>query len=91
MSPSPLVAFVIGAGANIGRSVATHLKSQGYGVAWGSRNPDVERLKKEGFFPVKIDVTKHESIKAAFEAVNKGLGAPNVVVYNRMSDASFTH
>ncbi|KAG9217726.1 hypothetical protein CCMSSC00406_0003585 [Pleurotus cornucopiae] len=81
-SSTPLVAFVIGSGPNIGGSVASLLKEQGYAVAVGSRNPDVDKVKKEGYFPVQVEATQQASISAAFAAVNAALGPPNVVVYN---------
>lgn len=77
-----LTALILGAGSNVGQSLATLLKQKGYAVALGSRNPDFDHVKKEGFFPVRIDVSKPESIKDAFATVNAELGPPNVVVYN---------
>lgn len=79
----PLVAFILGAGTNIGQHVASALKEKGYAIAFGSRNPDVERVRKDGFIPIAVDVTNSDSIKTAFDQVKKELGAPNVVVYNR--------
>ncbi|KAK7042985.1 hypothetical protein VNI00_008722 [Paramarasmius palmivorus] len=79
---SPLVAFILGAGANVGRSIALKLKENSYAVAVGSRNPDKEASKKDGFFPVPVDITSQESLTKAFETVKKELGAPNVVIYN---------
>ncbi|KAL4263823.1 hypothetical protein AB1N83_004662 [Pleurotus pulmonarius] len=81
-SSTPLVAFVIGFGPNIGDSVASLLKEHGYAVAVGSRNPDADKVRKEGYFPVKVEATRQASISAAFAAVNAELGPPNVVVYN---------
>ncbi|KAJ7575545.1 hypothetical protein C8J56DRAFT_1007644 [Mycena floridula] len=79
---SHLVAFILGAGSNVGTSVAATLKSHGYRVALGSRNPDFDPVRAEGFFPVRVDVSKTDSIIKAFAAVNKDLGPPNVVIYN---------
>ncbi len=53
---SSLVALILGAGPNVGHHVAKALQSQKYKVALGSRNPDVDKLKKDGFFPVKVDI-----------------------------------
>lgn len=83
-----LVAFIIGFGPNIGASVASLLKEHGYAVAVGSRNPDVDKVKKEGYFPVKVEATQQASISVAFAAVNAELGPPNVVVYNRQFPAA---
>jgi NAD(P)-dependent dehydrogenase (short-subunit alcohol dehydrogenase family) len=80
---SPPIAFIIGAGPRVGISAARLLASQGYKVAVGSRKPDVEATKKEGLFPVTIDISKHETISEAFDEVERGLGGPvNVVIFN---------
>ncbi|KAH7928391.1 hypothetical protein BV22DRAFT_1103021 [Leucogyrophana mollusca] len=82
---SPLVAFILGAGPGVGQAVASHLKLQGYKVAVGSRNPDLNARKEDGFLPVQVDVGKEESIQRAFDTVRKELGPPSVVVYNAVS------
>ncbi|KAJ7099379.1 hypothetical protein B0H15DRAFT_944788 [Mycena belliarum] len=79
---SSLTAFVIGAGTNVGMHVAAAFKAKGYRVALASRNPDVDALKKEGYFPVALDVQNIGSVQGAFAAVNKELGPPSVVVFN---------
>ncbi|PBK83296.1 hypothetical protein ARMGADRAFT_1089411 [Armillaria gallica] len=79
---SSLVALILGAGPNVGHHVAKALQSQKYKVALGSRNPDVDKLKKDGFFPVKVDITLPDSVSAAYKTVSTELGTPNVVVFN---------
>ncbi|KAJ7088548.1 hypothetical protein C8R43DRAFT_1050724 [Mycena crocata] len=79
---SPLIAFIIGSGANVGRHTAAALKAKGYKVALGSRKPTFEETKSEGYFPVIVDVENPESLKTAFKTVNKELGPPNVVIFN---------
>jgi NAD(P)-dependent dehydrogenase (short-subunit alcohol dehydrogenase family) len=80
---SPPVAFVIGAGPGVGLTVARHLAAQGYKLAIGSRNPDTEGAKKEGFFPVKLDIAKHETISKGFTDLEAHYGTPaSVVIYN---------
>ncbi|KAF9534371.1 hypothetical protein CPB83DRAFT_879583 [Crepidotus variabilis] len=79
---SNLVAFIIGAGSNIGDAVAAKLREQDYKVALGSRNPKVDGKAKGHYFPVKVDAQSKESVLAAFESVSKELGPVNVVVYN---------
>ncbi|KAK0502420.1 hypothetical protein EDD18DRAFT_1347013 [Armillaria luteobubalina] len=64
---SSLVALILGAGPNVGYHVAKTLQSQRYKVALGSCNPDVDALKKEGLFPVKVDVTLPDSVSAAYK------------------------
>ncbi|KAF7345083.1 hypothetical protein MVEN_01671800 [Mycena venus] len=75
---SPLIAFIIGAGKNIGEHTAAALKAQGYQVALGSRKPAIDQVKKDGYFPVAVNAQSPESIKAAFALVNKDFGPPNV-------------
>ncbi|KAJ6465828.1 hypothetical protein C8R45DRAFT_1219668 [Mycena sanguinolenta] len=77
-----LVAFIIGAGKNIGEHTAAVLKAKGYQVALGSRKPVIDQVKKDGYFPVVVNVESPESIKTAFSQVTKELGPPNVVIFN---------
>ena len=77
---SRLVAFVLGAGSNVGSSVAAKLKENGYRVALGSRSAKNE--EDQGYLNVKVDVTRRESIESAFDVVAEKLGPVNVVVYN---------
>ncbi|KAJ7160277.1 hypothetical protein C8R46DRAFT_1285866 [Mycena filopes] len=70
---APLIAFLIGAGRNIGQHTAAALKAKGYKVVLGSRKPVVDQVEKEGYFPTR---------KAAFAEVNKKFGPPNVVIFN---------
>lgn len=77
------VAFILGAGAVVGKSVAQMLKQHGYRVAVGSRRPDAADAAREGFLPVVVDVTKAQTVCDAFRTVERELGAPaSVVVYN---------
>lgn len=67
------IALILGSAASVGKSVASALESHGYRVAVGSRNPDPEDAKKNGLFPVIVDVTKPQSISEAFATVNSEL------------------
>ncbi len=78
---SKLVAFIIGAGSNVGDSVAQTLLKQNYKVALGSRNPKRDNVP-EGLYPFSIDVTKPESINPAFDKVIADIGPPNIVIFN---------
>ncbi|KAF9014569.1 hypothetical protein BDZ89DRAFT_995096 [Hymenopellis radicata] len=78
---SKLVALIIGAGSNVGDSVAQTLLKQNYKVAVGSRNPKRDNLPA-GLYPFTVDVTKPESIKSAFEKVTTEVGPPNIVIFN---------
>ncbi|KAJ7657885.1 hypothetical protein DFH06DRAFT_1409011 [Mycena polygramma] len=82
---SPLIAFIIGAGKNIGENTAAALKAKGYKVAVGSRKPVIDQVKKDGYFPVVVDAQSVESVQKAFAEVNKELGPPNVVIFNAAS------
>lgn len=68
-----------------GWSVAKKFKREGYTVALGNRNPKVESAENEGFLPVKVDLSKIDSVDAAFKEVIAKLGVPNIVVYNGSS------
>ncbi|KAJ7682859.1 hypothetical protein B0H17DRAFT_1075149 [Mycena rosella] len=67
---SPLTAFIIGAGANATKSLS------------GRGKPAFDQLKKDGYFPVAVDVESPGSLATAFAQINKELGPPNVVVFN---------
>ncbi|KAJ7737901.1 hypothetical protein DFH07DRAFT_752757 [Mycena maculata] len=82
------IAFIIGSGGNVGHHTAVALKSKGYRVALGSRNPAVEQIQRDGFFPVTVDAQSAESIKAAFAKVNAELGRPNAVIFNAATFAA---
>lgn len=77
MASDNLVAFIIGAGPNVGSAVAAKLQGGGYKVAVGSRNPKAE----EGYFPVKLDIEDRKSVLSALDTVNKELGPVNVVIF----------
>jgi NAD(P)-dependent dehydrogenase (short-subunit alcohol dehydrogenase family) len=82
---SPLIAFIIGAGPGVGIATARLFAKQGYKVVVGSRKPNVESVKQEGFVPVAVDIAKHETITTAFSDIESQLGGPpNVVIFNGM-------
>ncbi|KAJ7260907.1 hypothetical protein B0H12DRAFT_1231652 [Mycena haematopus] len=66
---SPLTAFIIGAGKNIGEHTGAALKANGYQVALGSRKPVIDHATKDGYF-------------SSFAQVTKEFGSPNVVIFN---------
>jgi NAD(P)-dependent dehydrogenase (short-subunit alcohol dehydrogenase family) len=77
---SSLVVLVLGAGPNLGTSIAKSFASTGYKVAVASRSG---KPSADGFLSLKADFTKSESLPPLFDAVKKEFGsAPNVVVYN---------
>lgn len=78
------VIFILGGGPRIGHSVAQKFLHQGYKVAIGRRNVQdtADSTGLDGVVSVYLDVTKPESVEAAFREVESKLGIPNVVVYN---------
>lgn len=76
------VIFIIGGGPRIGYAVANSFYQNGYKVAIGSRTPNKAEIEKKGWFPVKMDLLSHDSIRNAFQEVRARIGEPNVVVYN---------
>jgi NAD(P)-dependent dehydrogenase (short-subunit alcohol dehydrogenase family) len=81
MTSTP-IALILGGGPRIGWSVADKLRSEGYKVAIGSRNPDTQRAADADVLPVSVDVSNPKSVQDAFETVKHKLGVPSVVVYN---------
>ena len=78
-----LNAIILGSGAQVGRAVANKLVKEGYRVAIGSRNPDIETLKRDGLHGFAIDLYHAENVVPALEAVEREFCAPpDVVVYN---------
>ncbi|KAI2623159.1 NAD(P)-binding protein [Hypoxylon sp. NC1633] len=80
-----LVVLILGAGPRVGASVAAKFASKGYKVAIASRKGDGSETT-EGYFSLKADFTKPDSIPALFDAVKAEFHAPpSVVVYNAAS------
>ncbi|KAM5355156.1 hypothetical protein ACJ41O_001802 [Fusarium nematophilum] len=78
MATSPVL-LILGGGPRIGHSVAKRFLQEGYKVAIGRRT---ESTTPKGAVHVSADVTRLESVEAAFREVESKLGIPNVVVYN---------
>jgi NAD(P)-dependent dehydrogenase (short-subunit alcohol dehydrogenase family) len=77
---SPVI-LILGAGANIGKSVAQRFAKNGYKVALvGRKLASHTDSTKE--LQIKADFTNPASIKTVFDEVTSKLGVPNVVVYN---------
>ncbi|KAK0470714.1 hypothetical protein IW261DRAFT_1675994 [Armillaria novae-zelandiae] len=78
-----LVALILGAGPNVGpprRPSPPIAEIQSRPRARAA--PTSTKLTKEGFFPVKVDITLPDSVSAAYKTVSAELGAPSVVVFN---------
>jgi NAD(P)-dependent dehydrogenase (short-subunit alcohol dehydrogenase family) len=64
--------LVTGASTGIGEATARRLKAAGWEVfAAARKEADLERLRGEGFTPVKLDVTDAESIASAKAALDE--------------------
>ena len=74
------VVLIFGAGANLGLSIASKFKQEGYKVAAVSRTIK-DDLKKVAHHTIASSLTPEE-VSKAFEQVEQELGPPNVVVYN---------
>ena len=87
------VALVTGGAQGIGRGIALALGEAGFKVAVADLNLEVAKQTAKEIvadggtaFPVEIDVTSTESVKAAVAAVEAELGPVEVVVNNAGSD-----
>jgi NAD(P)-dependent dehydrogenase (short-subunit alcohol dehydrogenase family) len=85
-SRSP-VALIIGAGPNIGQSVARKFASKGYRVGLAARSVK-ETDSTDSQLNIPSDFTKTDDVVKAFDQVKKTFGIPSVVVYNGESVAS---
>ncbi|KAH8657548.1 hypothetical protein BGZ60DRAFT_518317 [Tricladium varicosporioides] len=77
----PKVALVLGAGLNVGLSVAKEFRKNGYKVALVARNPN-EELSKAADLVVKADFSDPSSLSGVFAEVKAELGVPKFVAYN---------
>jgi len=83
-------AFITGANKGIGFETAKQLLEKGYFVFLGSRSlangiKAVETLKSQGLnnvTAVQLDVTDEDSVKSAFEALNKQTTVLDVLINN---------
>jgi NAD(P)-dependent dehydrogenase (short-subunit alcohol dehydrogenase family) len=72
-------ALIVGAGSGLSGSLARLLEAEGVRVALAARNPD--KLKANGL-SLRCDATDRAQVEAAFAAVEKQWGVPDLVVYN---------
>ena len=78
------VALIVGAGPGISAAFAEALLADGYQVALAARNPDKLRplAQSLGANPFEADAASPSSIVRLFDAVDRSMGAPEVVLYN---------
>jgi NAD(P)-dependent dehydrogenase (short-subunit alcohol dehydrogenase family) len=81
MASTAPVAFILGAGPNIGAAVGKFFRQKGYQVALASRRL-ANGKGSDGTFNVQLDLSEPQSVPKAFQEVTSALGAPAVVVYN---------
>ncbi|EFZ03293.1 short chain dehydrogenase family protein [Metarhizium robertsii] len=83
MSSSQKILLVLGAGKNIGQSVAKKFKDAGYKVALVSRSAHDKYAPETGYLELRGDLANSASIPGIFEDIKAAFGgSPNVVVYN---------
>ena len=85
MSITSPVVLILGAGPNIGQSVARAFAAKGYRTALTSRKA-TEANNTANEIHIEADFTDPSSVVNAFSKVNSVLGTPpSVVVYNGIS------
>ncbi|KFZ15722.1 hypothetical protein V501_02607 [Pseudogymnoascus sp. VKM F-4519 (FW-2642)] len=84
---SPIL-LILGAGPNIGQSVARIFASKGYKVALASRSQK-ETDSTDNQLHIPCDFSSTDDVVNAFAKVKKVFGVPSVVVYN-VSASTFT-
>jgi NAD(P)-dependent dehydrogenase (short-subunit alcohol dehydrogenase family) len=72
-------ALIVGAGRGLSASLARLLEREGFKVALAARNPD--KLETKGL-ALRCDATDLAQVEAAFDAVERKWGVPDLVVYN---------
>ena len=81
-SPTQNILLVLGAGPNVGRSIAQHFSKVGsYKTILVSRNPSTS-IKESCDLVISADFEDAKCINGIFEEVKEKIGVPNVVVYN---------
>ena len=75
------VALILGAGPNVGFSVAKAFAAQGYKVAIASRSKRDDADIKQ-YLHIQADFSEPSSIENIFATVISELGHPSVVIYN---------
>lgn len=76
------VAFVTGANRGLGRQFAQQLVARGAKVYAAARNP--ESVDLDGVIPVRIDITDHETVRAAAE-----LASDTTLLVNNAGTSSY--
>ena len=75
------VILIFGAGANIGRAIASKFADNGYKVALAARSLSTG-ISNDGSLNIKADFSDPQAVLEVFERTKQELGPPNIVVYN---------
>ncbi|KAK5128085.1 hypothetical protein LTR85_005202 [Meristemomyces frigidus] len=75
------VLLVLGAGGNVGASVAALFSQHGYKVALVARRQR-DIASDDGYMHIQADLAQEEAVESAFDKVSASFGPPSVVVYN---------
>jgi NAD(P)-dependent dehydrogenase (short-subunit alcohol dehydrogenase family) len=82
MTSSKSAVIMLGAGPNIGQTLARTFASAGHKVALVSRSGPGEGFDKNRLLRIRANLTKPKIVRSIFATVKQKLGVPNVVVYN---------
>lgn len=75
--------LILGAGSNVGSSVASLFAQKGYRVALAARRLQ-DNTDSDGNLNIQADFSDPKSIDGVFDKVEESFGSVNVVVYNGM-------
>ncbi|CAK4034489.1 Hypothetical predicted protein [Lecanosticta acicola] len=78
------VLLILGAGSNVGASVAAVFAQARYKIALAARKLQ-DAVDKDGQLRFQSDLADAESVDSAFDKVSATFGPPNVIVYNAAS------
>lgn len=78
------IVLIIGAGSNVGQSVANTFKARGYKVALASRTQDYGATTSTEL-RIPTDCANLDDVVGAFDKVKAAWGVPEIVVYNGLS------
>ena len=81
MSKASPIVLILGAGPNVGQSVARAFTAKGYRVALAARRATEADNTTDEIY-IQSDFTDANSVVNVFSKVKASLGIPSVVVYN---------
>jgi NAD(P)-dependent dehydrogenase (short-subunit alcohol dehydrogenase family) len=83
-APTYSTALIVGAGSGLSASLARAFHSAGLGIALAARDIDklADQCTEFGATAYACDSSDPDQVQRLFEDLDKGIGAPEVVVYN---------